>query len=43
MLFALVLALVMLAAGFGVLALVLHRRGIWRLPRLRRARMQEAW
>lgn len=37
------LALLLLLAGLATAALVLHRRGVWRLPPLRRASMEEAW
>ena len=37
------LALVLLAAGLVTAALVLHSRGIWRLPSFSRVRMEEAW
>ncbi len=37
------LALLVLLAGVATAALVLQRRGVWRLPSLRRASMAESW
>ena len=37
------LASLLLLAGLAIAALVLHRHGVWRLPPLRRASMEEAW
>ena len=39
----LTLALLMLVGAAAAVALLLHRRGVWRLPSLRRASMDESW